>query len=70
MPGPADNHPWYQLIEAAVNPSKTDYLYFVANVENAPSAKTYEEHNKIKQNISYKLDTSSPTRKAQVSPQL
>ena len=32
MPGPVDN-PGLSAIEAAVNPSKTDYLYFVANVE-------------------------------------
>ena len=53
MPGPVDN-PGVSAIEAAVNPSKTDYLYFVANVENGEVffAKTYEEHNKMLKNTS------------------
>ncbi len=33
MPGPVDN-PGVSAIEAAGELNKTDYLYFVANVEN------------------------------------
>jgi len=36
------------MIEATVNPNKTDYLYFVANTETGTVyfATTYEEHAK------------------------
>ena len=61
MPGPVDN-PGVSAIEAAVNPSKTDYLYFVANVENGEVffAKTYEEHNKnVEEHVNSKLTQAS-----------
>ena len=67
MPGPVDN-PGVSAIEAAVNPSKTDYLYFVANVENGEVffAKTYEEHNKnVEEHVNSKLTQAKvQTRKA------
>lgn len=46
MPGPVDN-PGVSAIDATVNPAKTDYLYFVANVKTGEVfyAKTFEEHS-------------------------
>ena len=61
MPGPVDS-PGLSAIEAAVNPSKTDYLYFVANVETGEVyfAKTYEEHTKnVEEHVNSKLAESS-----------
>ena len=61
MPGPVDN-PGVSAIEAAVNPSKTDYLYFVANVENGEVffAKTFEEHKKnVEEHVNSKLTQAS-----------
>ena len=61
MPGPVDS-PGVSAIEAAVNPSKTDYLYFVANVETGEVyfAKTYEEHTKnVEEHVNSKLTESS-----------
>ena len=61
MPGPVDS-PGLSAIEAAVNPSKTDYLYFVANVETGEVyfAKTYEEHTKnVEEHVNSKLTESS-----------
>ena len=61
MPGPVDN-PGVSAIEAAVNPSKTDYLYCDANVENGEVffAKTYEEHNKnVEEHVNSKLTQAS-----------
>lgn len=61
MPGPVDS-PGLSTIEAAVNPSKTDYLYFVANVETGEVyfAKTYEEHTKnVEEHVNSKLTESS-----------
>ena len=61
MPGPVDN-PGLSAIEAAVNPSKTDYLYFVANVETGEVyfAQTFEEHNKnVEEHVNSKLTESS-----------
>ena len=47
MPGPVDS-PGLSAIEAAVNPSKTDYLYFVAKCRDRGSlfCETFEEHTK------------------------
>lgn len=61
MPGPVDS-PGVSAIEATVNPSKTDYLYFVANVETGEVffAKTYEEHNKnVEEHVNSKLTQAS-----------
>ena len=61
MPGPVDS-PGLSAIEAAVNPSKTDYLYFVANVETGEVyfAKTFEEHTKnVEEHVNSKLTESS-----------
>ena len=61
MPGPVDS-PGVSAIEAAVNPSKTDYLYFVANVETGEVyfAKTFEEHTKnVEEHVNSKLTESS-----------
>ena len=61
MPGPVDS-PSLSAIEATVNPSKTDYLYFVANVETGMVyfANTYEEHAKnVEEHVNSKLTASS-----------
>ena len=46
-PTPIANPSW-ESIEAAINPAKTDYLYFVAKTDGGENnyAKTYEEHLK------------------------
>ncbi len=46
-PTPIANPSW-KSIEAAINPAKTDYLYFVAKTDGGENnyAKTYEEHLK------------------------
>lgn len=46
MPGPVDS-PGVSAIEATINPAKTNYLYFVANVKTGDVyfAETYEEHS-------------------------
>lgn len=57
MPGPVDS-PSLSALEATVNPSKTDYLYFVANVETGVVyfANTYEEHAKnVEEHVNSKL---------------
>ena len=61
MPGAVDN-PGLSAIEAAVNPNKTDYLYFVANVETGQVyfAQTFEEHNKnVEEHVNSKLTQAS-----------
>ena len=56
MPGPVDS-PGLSAIEAAVNPSKTDYLYFVTNVNGVNSySKTFEEHDKNAKNYHKERD--------------
>ena len=48
-PGPINN-PGLDALNAAVNPAKTDYLYFVSNLEGRHTfTKTSDEHNKAKQ---------------------
>mgnify|MGYP001694681611 FL=1 len=57
MPGPVDS-PSLSALEATINPSKTDYLYFVANVETGVVyfANTYEEHAKnVEEHVNSKL---------------
>ena len=61
MPGAVDN-PGLSAIEAAVNPNKTDYLYFVANVETGHVyfAQTFEEHDKnVQEHVNSKLTQAS-----------
>ena len=63
MPGPVDS-PSMSALEATINPSKTDYLYFVANVETGAVyfANTYEEHAKnVEEHVNSKLTQSSST---------
>lgn len=60
MPGPVDS-PSLSAIEATINPSKTEYLYFVANVETGAVyfANTYEEHAKnVEEHVNSKLNQS------------
>ena len=60
MPGPVDS-PSLSAIEATINPSKTEYLYFVANVETGAVyfANTYEEHAKnVEEYVNSKLNQS------------
>lgn len=47
-PGPFNN-PSKAAIEATINPTKSDYLYFVADIKTGKVyfAKTYEEHEKL-----------------------
>lgn len=57
IPGPVDS-PSLSALEATINPSKTDYLYFVANVETGVVyfANTYEEHAKnVEEHVNSKL---------------
>lgn len=61
MPGPVDS-PSLSALDATINPSKTDYLYFVANVETGAVyfANTYEEHAKnVEEHVNSKLTQSS-----------
>lgn len=61
MPGPVDS-PSLSALEATINPSRTDYLYFVANVETGAVyfANTYEEHAKnVEEHVNSKLTQSS-----------
>ena len=60
MPGAVDS-PGLSALEAVINPSKTDYLYFVANVETGEVffAKTYEEHEKnVEEHVNSKLSSN------------
>ena len=53
-PGPINN-PGLDALNAAVNPAKTDYLYFVSNLEGRHTfTKTSDEHNKAKQAMKQK----------------
>ena len=61
MPGPVDS-PSLDAIEASVNQTKSDYLYFVANVEDGKVyfAATKEEHDQnVAEHINSKLTQSS-----------
>ena len=61
MPGPVDS-PSLDAIEASVNQTKSEYLYFVANVEDGKVyfATTKDEHDKnVAQHINSKLSQSS-----------
>ena len=61
MPGPVDS-PSSDAIEASVNQTKSDYLYFVANVEDGKVyfATTKEEHDQnVAEHINSKLPQSS-----------
>ena len=61
MPGPVDS-PSLDAIESSVNQTKSDYLYFVANVEDGKVyfAATKEEHDQnVAEHINSKLTQSS-----------
>ena len=61
MPGPVDS-PSLDAIEASVNQTKSEYLYFVANVEDGKVyfAATKEEHDQnVAEHINSKLTQSS-----------
>ena len=61
MPGPVDS-PSSDAIEASVNQTKSEYLYFVANVEDGKVyfATTKEEHDQnVAEHINSKLPQSS-----------
>ena len=61
IPGPVDS-PSLDAIEASVNQTKSDYLYFVANVEDGKVyfATTKEEHDQnVAEHINSKLTQSS-----------
>ena len=61
MPGPVDS-PSLDAIEASVNQTKSEYLYFVANVEDGKVyfATTKDEHDQnVAQHINSKLSQSS-----------
>ena len=61
MPGPVDS-PSSDAIEASVNQTKSEYLYFVANVEDSKVyfATTKEEHDQnVAEHINSKLTQSS-----------
>lgn len=60
MPGAVDS-PGLSAIEAVLSPSKTDYLYFVANVQTGEVffAKTFEEHEKnVEEHVNSKLTSN------------
>lgn len=61
MPGPVDS-PSLDAIEASINQTKSDYLYFVANVQNGKVyfATTREEHDRnVAEHVNSKLTQSS-----------
>lgn len=61
MPGPVDS-PSLDAIEASINPTKSDYLYFVANVQDGKVyfATTREEHDRnVAEHVNSKLTQSS-----------
>ncbi|RSK23262.1 putative aminodeoxychorismate lyase [Streptococcus oralis] len=61
MPGPVDS-PSSDAIEASVNQTKSEYLYFVANVEDGKVyfATTKEEHDQnVAEHINSKLPQAS-----------
>lgn len=61
MPGPVDS-PSLDAIEASINQTKSDYLYFVANVQDGKVyfATTREEHDRnVVEHVNSKLTQSS-----------
>ena len=63
MPGPVDS-PSLDAIEASINQTKSDYLYFVANVQDGKVyyATTREEHDRnVQEHINSKLHQSNST---------
>ena len=63
MPGPVDS-PSLDAIESSINQTKSDYLYFVANVQDGKVyfATTLEEHDKnVQEHINGKLNKSNST---------
>ena len=61
MPGPVDS-PSLDAIEASINPTKSEYLYFVANVQDGKVyfATTREEHDRnVAEHVNSKLTQSS-----------
>ena len=63
MPGPVDS-PSLDAIESSINQTKSDYLYFVANVQDGKVyyATTLEEHDKnVQEHINSKLNQSNST---------
>ncbi len=63
MPGPVDS-PSLDAIESSINQTKSDYLYFVANVQDGKVyyATTREEHDRnVQEHINSKLTQSNST---------
>ena len=63
MPGPVDS-PSFDAIESSINQTKSDYLYFVANVQDGKVyyATTREEHDRnVQEHINSKLHQSNST---------
>lgn len=63
MPGPVDS-PSLDAIESSINQTKSDYLYFVANVQDGKVyyATTLEDHDKnVQEHINGKLNKSNST---------
>lgn len=63
MPGPVDS-PSLDAIESSINQTKSDYLYFVANVQDGKVyySTTLEEHDKnVQEHINSKLNKSNST---------
>ena len=63
MPGPVDS-PSLDAIESSINQTKSDYLYFVANVQDGKVyyATTLEEHDRnVQEHINSKLHQSNST---------
>ena len=63
MPGPVDS-PSLDAIESSINQTKSDYLYFVANVQDGKVyyATTLEDHDKnVQEHINSKLNQSNST---------
>lgn len=63
MPGPVDS-PSLDAIESSINQTKSDYLYFVANVQDGKVyySTTLEEHNRnVQEHINDKLNQSNST---------
>ena len=53
-PGPINN-PGFAALKAAINPSETNYLYFVSNLEGRHTfTHTSDEHNQAKQEMKEK----------------
>ena len=63
MPGPVDS-PSLDAIESSINQTKSEYLYFVANVQDGKVyyATTLEEHDRnVQEHINSKLNQSNST---------